>query len=445
MNFVYGLSLLSGPLPIISVILGGVALAFLVVRRSVKWWLFALVCAGLAAAVSFAGGWAVIHLWYWWPEDLPNTVLLYVGIIVWAVFLGCATAVGGLMRHRRSGAGTLRTSVVRATAAVAAMAIVATVGALQINAYFGQYPTVGSLVQGPPVLAQGVPHAAPAETSQRFMKSSVASRWSVSSAPDAQGEVRSVDIAGKLSGFHARNAVVYLPPAYFSPDRPLLPVLVLVSGQPGSPESWLSATNLKYDLDLFAAKHDGLAPVVVIPDPNGSDQANTMCMNSELGQADTYMAKDVPNWINSHLDVDSNPAHWAVGGFSYGGTCALQMVTRHPDIFQSFVAISPEQEPALAASRQVTIDKAFNGNTAAFDEVLPLTLLAKNKYPDVQGLFASGRSDSMYSENITVLERAAHKAGIESSRESFPGGHSWAVANAALPSALRFLEGRLGF
>lgn len=445
LNFVYGLSLLTGPFPTIALVLGAVALAFLVVRRSVKWWLFALACAAFAAAVSFAGGWAVIHLWYWWPEELPNAVLLYVGITLWAVILGCATAVDGLMRHRRLGAGTLHTSVLRSTAAVVAMALVVTVGAVQINAYFGQYPTIGSLIQGAPVLTQGVPHSAPAEGSQRFMTTSVRSRWTVADVPNAQGEVRSVAIAGKLSGFHARNAVVYLPPAYFSPQRPLLPVLVLVSGQPGSPESWLSATNLKYDLDLFAATHDGLAPVVVIPDPNGSDQANTMCMNSDLGQADNYMAKDVPEWINSHLEVDSNPAHWAVGGFSYGGTCALQMVTRHPDIFRSFVAISPEREPALAVNRQVTIDKAFNGDTAAFDAVLPLTLLGMNKYPHVQGLFASGHSDALYSENITVLEESAHKAGIVSTRESFPGGHSWAVANAALPSALSFLEGRLGF
>ena len=441
----YGLSLLTGPLPAIALVLGAVALAFLVVRRSARWWLFALVSAVVAAAVSYAGGWAVIHVWYWWPEDLPTTVLLYVGIILWAVILGCSTAVAGFLRHRRSGAGTLRTSVLRATAAVVAMALVVVVGALQINVYFGQYPTVGSLLQSAPVLTPGVPEVAPGHTSKRFMTTPVSARWKSADTLEAQGEVRSVAIPGTLSGFHARNAVVYLPPAYFARERPLLPVLVLVSGQPGAPESWMSATNLKYDLDQFAADHQGLAPIVVIPDPNGSDQANTMCMDSELGRADTYMAKDVPDWINSHLEVDANPAHWAVGGFSYGGTCALQMVTRHPDIFHSFVAISPEREPALAVSRQVTIDRAFHGDAAAFDAVVPLTLLSRHKYPEVQGLFASGRSDAMYSENIAVLERAAHNAGIVSSKESFPGGHSWAVANAALPTALKFLEGRMGF
>lgn len=444
MNLVYGVNLLTGPLPSIALILGAAALAFLVVRRSVKWWLYALASAGVAAAVSFAGGWATIHLWYWWPEDLPSIVLLYVGLALWAVILGCTTAVLGFMRHRRSGGGAWPTSVVRATGALVAMALVVGVGAVQINAYFGQYPTVGSLLQDAPVLAQGVPHTALAESSNRFMTTPVSARWSENGALNARGEVRSVAIAGTLSGFQARNAVVYLPPAYFAPQRPLLPVLVLVSGQPGSPESWLSATNLKYDLDHFAAEHQGLAPVVVIPDPNGSDQANTMCMNSALGQADTYMARDVPAWIGSHLDVDTNPAHWAVGGFSYGGTCALQMVTRHAENFQSFVAISPEQEPALAADRNVTIERAFHGNAAAFDEAVPLTLLAKHQYPTVQGWFASGRSDSLYSENVSVLERATRTAGIATARESFPGGHSWAVANAALPAALGFLEGRLG-
>ncbi|GAC1489594.1 MAG: hypothetical protein NVS2B15_07440 [Pseudarthrobacter sp.] len=76
-------------------------------------------------------------------------------------------------------------------------------------------------------------------------------------------------------------------------------------------------------MDAFAAAHDGLAPVVVIADLNGSDSGNTMCMDAMTARADTYLSVDVPAWIRATLHVDPDPARWAVGGFSFGGTCAL--------------------------------------------------------------------------------------------------------------------------
>ena len=109
------------------------------------------------------------------------------------------------------------------------------------------------------------------------------------------------------------------------------------------------------------------------------------------------------------------------------------MVTRHPGVFESFVAISPEREPALTVDRAVTVQRAFHGNTAAFDAQLPLTLMAKNKYPQIQGLFAAGAADPLYSANVNELVAAARKAGMAPRRIRSPGGHSWAVANAALP------------
>lgn len=54
----------------------------------------------------------------------------------------------------------------------------------------------------------------------------------------ATGEVSKVAIPGAVSGFAAREAEVYLPPAYLSTPRARLPVLVLLAGQPASPTDW---------------------------------------------------------------------------------------------------------------------------------------------------------------------------------------------------------------
>ena len=106
-----------------------------------------------------------------------------------------------------------------------------------------------------------------------------------------------------VSGFSAREAYIYLAPAYQTAPRPSLPVLVLFSGQPGGPADWLTGGQLRSQLDRFAEAHHGVAPVTVVVDPNGSANANTMCMDSHIAPADTYLSKDVPAWITSTLDV----------------------------------------------------------------------------------------------------------------------------------------------
>ena len=459
MQTVQNLSLISGPIPVLFGVLGVAAVLFLLFRRSWRWWLFALAAAAVALLVGFGSSWLVIYVLYWWPEDLPTAVALYVALMVWALLMGSATAYASFRRRRPVSApaesapaereGTSRqlrraVSPMRGTFAVLAVAVVAAVVGVGINADFGQYPTLGSLMKSETEISTAVlpkPHQG---QESRFMKSAVSTRWTPSAELPVRGTVRLEPIPGTISGFKARKAVVYLPPAYSEAQRPVLPVLVMVSGQPGSPESWLSSTGLVNQLDAYAASHGGLAPIVVIPDPNGSTQGNTMCMDSKLGQADSYMSKDVPAWIKSHLEVDTNPAHWAVGGFSYGATCSLQMVTRHPQIYQTFMAISPEREPALAVNRSLTVDRAFNGDTAAFDALLPLTLMAHNTYPQIHGWFAVGNADTTYSANVKVLEAAASKAGMSVKSASYPGGHSWAVADAALPQGLAFVFARVG-
>jgi len=143
--------------------------------------------------------------------------------------------------------------------------------------------------------------------------------------PEA-GRIAQVVIPGRVSQFGARPAWIYLPPAYLGSPRAVLPVLVLIPGQPGGPEDWLLAGRLAGIVDAFAAAHHGLAPVVAVPDVTGSVFGNPLCMDSRLGRTETYLATEVPEWVASNLQVD--PQRRAIGGFSFGGTCALQLAVR---------------------------------------------------------------------------------------------------------------------
>jgi len=60
-----------------------------------------------------------------------------------------------------------------------------------------------------------------------------------------------------------------------------------------------------------------------VPDDLGSPLANPLCLDSRLGRVHTYLTRDVPAWISAHLQVDTTPGSWAVGGSSAGGTCTV--------------------------------------------------------------------------------------------------------------------------
>jgi S-formylglutathione hydrolase FrmB len=259
----------------------------------------------------------------------------------------------------------------------------------------------------------------------------------------SRGAVTQVAIPATSSGFRARQAWIYLPPAYLTPVRPRLPVLVLIGGQPGSSRDWLDAGKVAERMDTWAGAHGGLAPVVVLPDALGSQLANPLCMDSALGRVDTYLSRDVPTWAVDAIQVDTNHAHWAVGGFSYGGTCALQLATAHPALFPTFYDASGQQKPTLGDDAR-TVAAAFGGDRAAYDAVDPLHQMATRNYAGSAGYLVVGSADPRYRAQGQAVAAAARAAGMSITYKERPGSHNWGVAGSGLTDALPWLATRMG-
>jgi S-formylglutathione hydrolase FrmB len=247
--------------------------------------------------------------------------------------------------------------------------------------------------------------------------------------------VSEIPIPGTASAFKARNAVIYLPPAYAADPRPLLPVLVLLPGQPGGPEDWFIAGEAAKAMDTFASQHQGLAPVVVVADPSGSTFASTLCLDTGRGNAETYLARDVPAWIEANLQVDTDHRVWGVGGYSYGGTCALQLAIRTPEVYPSFIDISGQKEPTLS-SRRKTANEAFGGDASASTQVNPLDILATASLPEVGGYLAVGDRDVEFKPQQQRVLAVCRRARLQIQYHELPGAHSWAVWRPALVAAL---------
>jgi S-formylglutathione hydrolase FrmB len=427
-----GLSLIHGLLHVLLLAAALVALAgLLLLRRERRWWTRWVPVAAAVAAGLAAGAWLFVAVAKPWPDGLPLEVLAWIAAPVLALTLLAL----GWPRQRWW---------VRATAAVAAVLVV--LGAADaIDTVYGAFPTVATAMQLAPSdyrAATGIakPVAAPTRTAHggQLWRS-----WHPPASLPAHGAVIQVHIPATRSGFPARPAWVYLPPAYLTAHRPLLPVLMLVGGEPGSPRDWLDGGLLPQQMDRFAAAHGGLAPVVVMPDGLGGETSNPLCMNSALGRADTYLAQDVPAWITSTLQVDRDTAHWAVGGFSYGGTCALQLAVAHPGLFPMFIDLSGQRAPTLGGYRR-TVDAAFRGNQAAFEAVDPLHELAARRCPASAGFLVVGAQDETYRPQAQAVAAAARAAGMSITYTELPGRHSWTVWRPGLVLSLPWLAARTG-
>lgn len=324
---------------------------------------------------------------------------------------------------------------------------------LAINAFFGAYPSLAAVLGlgVPTTPLDSLPAAAPLPRAPERGAGPLLANWTAPSDLPAQGAVVTATVpAGDQSGtrgFKPRQAFLYLPPAYLTAQRPALPVLVLMAGQPGSPRDWFEIGRLKETMDAYAAAHAGLAPVVVVVDPLGSPYRNPLCSDTPRGgRAATYLQQDVPTWITTHLQVDPDRSHWAIAGLSNGGTCALQVVTRAPESYRTFLAMSPEEHPTLGGEQR-TIDRGFGGDRAAYEANDPLSLMAAappGRYDGVAGLISIGAQDEEYASAVPALVNGARGAGIEVDTRQYEGGHGWAVWSAALADEVDWLGERLG-
>lgn len=423
-------SIVTGPVRLLLLVVGPLAFAALLLRRRPGWWTRRVPLA--AAAGTAATGLVVLVVQVWWrpfPDPLPRPAVLFTFLTIAALVLAVRRG------HRTAGSGL----------ALAGVVLVAVSGAAQVNQQFQAYPTLRGVL-GLPLPAQvryGDLPRAPRPTVSAAPGRPLSASWQAPAGQSARGVVTTVRIPGRRSGFRARPAWVYLPPAYQSTPRPLLPVMVLISGQPGSPRDWFDGGQLNLVMDRYAAAHQGLAPVVVVPDALGGRLANPLCVDSRAGRAFTYLSVDVPAWTGSTLQVDNDRAHWAVGGVSAGATCALQLAVGVPSTFPTALILSGQGEPTLGDQAR-TIRLRFGGSPAAFRAANPLNVLADRRFPGSAAVVAVGAQDSLYAAQADTLAAGMRSAGMTVRRATARGGHSWVVWRAVLAQELPWLGSRLG-
>jgi S-formylglutathione hydrolase FrmB len=312
-----------------------------------------------------------------------------------------------------------------------------TFGGLQIDAHYGYVPTIGDLLGAPlpgQVSAKQLPDRSVGHSSSAALAGSVSH----------SGVVASVDIPASVSRFHHRAAFIWVPPIAFSDTRDQLPVLMLISGTPGAPDDWVRAGGALSLANRWAARHGGVAPILVMPDANGSWLGDTECVDGPRGNAETYLTIDVRRYVHHHFGVSLDPHHWAIGGLSEGGTCALDLAARHPNLFSTFADFSGDLAPTLG-SWQHTRAALYGGSADALHAHDPTKWFPTDAAAGVEGVFAVGSADHSRLREEQHLAQLATADGMNIHVDVISGGgHNYHLWAHALRDSFAWIVARLG-
>ena len=373
-----------------------------------------MVIAVIAGIVGLVIAWLLSDVFVVFGVELGPRVIAWAGC-------GCAIvgfAVSHVMLHR----GVLR--------AVAVILVVCAVfsTATGIDQAYGEYATIGSLFsQDSYREADLTGMAKRSDLISVTQWRQEAADGSISDIP-AHGEVSKVNIPATTSHFEARQALVYLPPAALitAKHKPALPVILMMSGQPGSPGRVFAAGGIQTMMDDYAQHHGGLAPIVIAADQLGDDSHNTLCVDSPVyGKALTYLTKDVVDWVKTNLPAARQAQDWAIAGFSQGATCSLQIGANHPNLFGTIIPPGSELKPTNGSESSM-ISRFFHGDRTAYEKQIPINAI-RNHAPSNQTLvIGAGERDRESVRNVELIAPVAQQEGMHvTAVESLGNAHDW--------------------
>ena len=423
-------SLMHGWVPTAVQIVTAAVLILAVGWRTRRWRLVALPVLAI-----FGAALAVVASWYIGRAGMTGDsapALLWIWIALTGFAVGTAVAGWRGSRWRRRALSIL------------AVPLSVLCSALSVNLWVGYLPTVES------AWTQFTAGPLPDQTDRATVTA-----MQLAGGERAKGAVVAVNISAAASKFAHRGELVYLPPAWFATNPPpRLPAVMMIGGEFNTPADWLRAGEAITTIDAFAAAHGGNAPVFVFVDPGGGFNIDTECVNGVRGNAADHLTKDVIPFLASNFGVSSRGSDWGVAGFSSGGTCAVDLTVMHPDLFGTFVDIGGDLSPNSGSKAQ-TIDRLFGGNSAAWSDFDPSTVIVRHGHYDaVSGLFvvsgglvdhngAVAATASPEDDAATTLCALGTARGIHCTVVALPGKHDWPFAGRAFAATLPWLAGQI--
>jgi hypothetical protein len=349
-----------------------------------------------------------------------SALLVTAAILTVAVF---AAAIVGLpmIRANRWIAGGLRAVVL-----VVVNAFVLLTVAIAFNdkyQFYADWTDLGSSLFGGPV--QAVTTHAGASTAETF-----------GSTADGVRRVVTYQVTGRLSGLTG-EVLVTLPNGYHRPDEAhhRYPVIETFPGYPASPAQWFTDMNLAGVLG-HAEQTRAIAQAITISPqtefPGGIDDE---CVNGpgRDPKVETWLARDVPSWVEHTFRVLPSRTSWATLGMSAGGWCAAMLTMLHPLQYAAGIIMGGYYKPEFTH-----LYRPFDSQSRQWRRY-NLIRLAHHHSPPVALWIQTSRADrSSYPSSARLLAAARAPLSIDAVI-LLHAGHRFSAWTPLLPKALAWL------
>lgn len=306
--------------------------------------------------------------------------------------------------------------------------------AVAVNDSFGFYASWNDLLGGHQNLM-------PAAVAPGAQDAAYRSQLAADSAA-GRGTVVPFVIPGTTSGVPAQPASAYLPPQYGQAAyaHRSFPVVELLDGYPGSPQSWLQSLRIRQTLDTEIAAGRTVPMIAVMPTQMVDPPRDTECINVPHGpQVETYLTTDVRRAVLRNFRADPEPRAWAAMGYSTGGFCATNILMHEGAMFGSGVSMAGY----YTAIRDATTGDLYGGTAARREFNSPTWYAAHHPTsPDTLLIVASRQDPGMISGVHAFLSRLRPSLRVSTLVLSH-GGHNPAVWRAEEPVCLDWLGHQL--
>jgi len=152
-----------------------------------------------------------------------------------------------------------------------------------------------------------------------------------------QGKITSNGLTNNLYGDPAtRSFSIYLPNSYDDGSERRYPVAYVLHGYGGSPADMVSV--IRSTLDSLTRARAVPELIMVFVD-GGNRLGGSFYLNSPvIGDYETYIAKDLVSYIDSHYRTFAKRESRGITGYSMGGWGAMHLSLKFPETFSVVVS-----------------------------------------------------------------------------------------------------------
>lgn len=210
------------------------------------------------------------------------------------------------------------------------------------------------------------------------------------------------------------GCTIILPNQYQATGKPI-PVVYLLHGYSGWHSNWILRVP---ELSQFA---DSFNTIIVCPEGG----YNSWYFDSPLdssSQYETFVAKEIPEYIDAHFNTIKNRKGRAISGLSMGGHGALFLGVRHKEIFGMAASMSGGVNLYESKGRYEISQKI--GDSSGWNNYSVLQSIDAQKSKNIQLFFDCGVEDFFLGGNRALHEKLISLKVPHTYMER-EGGHNW--------------------